>query len=305
MLVTASWSTLAVYLHEFMGLGLISIPIVPISTIGIAVSLYLGFRSRASYDRWWEARKIWGDISSASLGFLNQVNSIMYKEDTKEEAPDYMKKELLFRHLAWMTILKHQLRNSINYAKTTNYFKEHLNQNELEKAFKKTNPATHIILNQAQALKDILSKGYFDSMRHREINGLLLTFYETQEQCERIKRTPFPRYFSYLGQVFTWMFIILLPLGFLDTFSDEGARYIQDASLKKEYMFILVPFTVILSWIFFMMEKVSEDLEDPFNNDINDIPLDSIIRSVEIDILESLNEENIPNSILPIDDILH
>jgi len=101
------------------------------------------------------------------------------------------------------------------------------------------------------------------------------------------------------------MFIVLLPLGFLDTFSDEGARYIQDVSLKKEYMFILVPFTVILSWIFFMMEKVSDDLEDPFNDDINDIPLDSIIRSVEIDILQSLNEENIPNSILPIDDILH
>ena len=108
-----------------------------------------------------------------------------------------------------------------------------------------------------------------------------------------------------LSQIFTWIFIFLLPLGFLDTFEDEARRYLHDAVLEREYMFMIVPFTMLLSWIFYMMENISDSMEDPFEGGINDMPLNAMVRTIEIDMLESLQDSDIPNPIEPIDDVLH
>lgn len=74
------WSAFIIYLHDYVGLGIIAMPIIPLSTLGIAVSLYLGFRSKESYERWWEVRKIWGDIINKSRSFSNQIHRLLYTD---------------------------------------------------------------------------------------------------------------------------------------------------------------------------------------------------------------------------------
>jgi len=131
LLLTGGWAVLTVYLHDFLGWGLIAVPIVPLSTIGIAVSLYLSFRSKEAYDRWWETRKIWADIISKSRGFSNEIQAFFYKEDGSDDLY-ILRKEIVYRHLAWLTALKYQLRKNSRFIeqKKTRMF-NHLNTHPL------------------------------------------------------------------------------------------------------------------------------------------------------------------------------
>lgn len=319
LLIIGIWSASIVFAHVYLKWTLLSVPIVPLSTIGIAVSLYLGFRSKEAYDRWWEGRKVWGDIINKSRAFSNQVHSLLYDKEGNMVSDD-IKKELIYRHIAWVRSLKYQLRSTsrlIPYAKgrmfnhkivnedSFDLLKELLTEGEYKKVEAQSNMATQILINQGKALQKLTKEGYLDSIRHSEVNTILTALYDTQGKCERIKKTPFPRPFAYMGQVFTAVFVFLLPLGFFDTFEDESLRHNVSIFAQHEYMLMVIPFTMLLSWIFFMMEKVSDSMEDPFESGVNDLPLTAMVRTIEIDLLESLGEKEIPKPIQPVDDMLH
>lgn len=319
LLIISLWSTLIIYLHDYAGLGLISMPIIPLSTLGIAVSLYLGFRSKESYERWWEARKIWGDVINKSRAFSNQVHHLLYDNDNNH-LDLATKKEIIYRHIAWLYALKYQLRSTSRFTVHTksrlfnhkvinrdeiDYIAHYLPKQELDEIQNSSNIATQILFQQGKALQANAKNGYLDTIRHTNLNDTISAFYDAQGKCERIKKTPFPRPFAFLGQVFTAVFIILLPFGFLDSFKDEGSRYLHNAVLERDYMFLMIPFTMLISWIFYMMEKVSDNMEDPFEGSANDLPLSSMVKTIEIDLRESLQDENIPEPTLAINDILH
>ena len=319
LVIIGLWSASIIYLHDYMNLGIIAMPIIPLSTLGIAVSLYLGFRSKESYERWWEARKIWGDIINKSRAFSNQVHHLLYDEEGKS-IDVTQKKELIYRHIAWLYALKYQLRATSRFTvhsksrmfnhKVVNtdeakLISNYLSQQELEEIKDSSNIATQILFQQGKALQKHANNSYLDNNRHVNLNDSISHFYDAQGKCERIKKTPFPRPFAFMGQVFTAIFIFLLPFGFLDSFEDEGARYLKNALLERDYMFAMVPFTMLISWVFYMMEKVSDSMEDPFEGATNDLPLSAMVKTIEIDLRESLKDDNIPKPVQAIDDILH
>ncbi|NOQ30474.1 MAG: hypothetical protein GQ570_05050 [Helicobacteraceae bacterium] len=319
LLLTASWAAFAVYLHDFVGLGLISIPIAPITTIGIAVSIYLGFKSKETYDRWWEARKIWGDIINKSRSWSNKVHTLPFL-DNGTPISDTVKKELIYNHLAWITALKYQLRETSRLPKGNSLrmfnhkfipddefdeLSNFLDTKKLDQLSNYSNVATQILIKQGQLVQKMTIDGYLDSRKQVSFTESIEHLYDAQGKCERIKKTPFPRAFAHIGQIFTWIFMLLLPLGFIEIFEDQGLKYLHDALLQREYMFALVPFTMIISWVFFIMERVSDSMEDPFEGGVNDLPLNAMVRTVEIDLKESLGEKDIPLPVQPINDILN
>jgi len=318
LLIIGLWSAFIVYLHDFVGIGILAVPIIPVSTLGIGVALYLGLKNKEAYDRWWEGRKIWGDIINKSRAFSNQVHSLLYNEEHKT-IPKEVKENLIYRHLAWLTALTYQLRatsrlNNKTKPKIFQYkvihhnslepLSKYLEEQERKELESKSNMASQLIVNQGKALQNLVKDGYLDSVRHTQINTTLTHLYDTQGKCERIKKTPFPRPVAHLGQIFTIIFIILLPFSFLDIFQDEAKRYIEDELLRKEYMFAMVPFSMLIAWVFSMMEKVSDSMEDPFESGMNDLPLDSMVRTIEIDLLESLGKDNIPKPIEAVNHVL-
>ena len=101
------------------------IPWLPISVIGTAVSFYVGFKNNQSYDRMWEARKIWGGIVNESRtwgmmidGFISNLNT---KELASSEKIHAIKRRLIYRHIAWLYALRSQLLIPTSW--------EHINQN--------------------------------------------------------------------------------------------------------------------------------------------------------------------------------
>lgn len=277
----------------------ISLPWQPVSIIGIAVAFYLGFKNNSSYDRLWEARKIWGAIVNDSRSFGAATISFVEGED--ETA---MKKELIYRHIAWMTALRHQLRLSKEWEHTdlrikgkyfptvsedyhnklNNELEEFLSKEEVDSYDKRTNTATQILATQSQRLQELKNKGYFDNFRHMELHKLIRTFYDGQGKSERIKNFPFPRQYASTALWLNFAFCIFLPFAMLDFF--PGIEI---------WLLCLCPLmSALLIWIYFLMEKIGDFSENPFEGSFNDVPITSIARAIEIDLREMIDDKDIP-----------
>jgi len=301
-------------LYAFLDWRHIDIPFQPLSVIGIAVAFYIGFKNSQSYDRFWEGRKIWGGIVNYSRTWANNVLSFV--KDTPETH-----RVLIYRHLAWINALRIQLRQPTSFSIRKNnsverLFDRHGERNvvcdgleswvgmdEMTDLRKRKNVATHLVKNQGQHLKKLLEAGKITEFDKQVLHGNLEELYNLQGKCERIKNTPFPRQYAYFSTVFTWIFVLLLPFGLLDVFESHMGDI--ERLIGRGFIFMMVPFSVLISWIFITMEGVGSNSEDPFEGRINDVPMTALCRTIEIDLRDMLDEENLPEKVAPKDNILY
>ena len=299
----------AYHFFEHRGIS-IAIPFQPISLIGIAVAFYVGFKNNQSYDRFWEARKIWGGIVNYSRTWGNQVTNyvtdMFVTEKISAEQLAGIKHCLIYRHIAWINALRLQLRMPQSFSVKRNHMSKTVykgipggedwkrdvgpflkNMGEIETLKQRKNPATQIIQMQGEQLKNLMSKRIIEDFRHIHMMDTLAEFYNLQGKCERINNTPLPRQYSYFSKVFVWVFVLILPFGLVNEFSNIGHNYI----------WFTVPVSVLISWIFFTMETVGDSSEDPFENFINDVPMTALCRTIEIDLREMLGETDLPPKI--------
>jgi putative membrane protein len=288
------------YLLDFS----VTIPWQPISIIGIAVAFYLGFKNNSSYDRTWEARKIWGGIVNSSRTFGAAVTSFVVGPDQIE-----IRKELIYRHIAWLTALRFQLRlsqewehkeNRLNGLYSPTICEAYLNkldqellklipQAEIEYYNTKSNIATQILKKQSVRLQELRNKKYFEDFRHMEFHQLVTSFYTDQGKSERIKNFPFPRQYASTALWLTFVFCALVPFGMVDVFKTMGI-----------WMLVISPLlSGLIIWIFFLMEKIGDYSENPFEGTYNDVPITAIAKGIEIDLREMIDDENIPKPIKP------
>ncbi len=299
-------------LSHFTGIDF-SLPWQPISVLGIAVAFYLGFKNNSSYDRTWEARKIWGGIVNNSRTFGAALNSFIQTRDKTEDLK--IRQRLIYRHIAWLTALRYQLRLSRDwehkedrvkglYSPTiceeyfNNMDKEVMNlisEEEFELYKPKANIATQIMATQSRELQALHDLGYFDGFRHVEFHRLIAEFYADQGRSERIKNFPFPRQYASVALWNTLVFAALLPWGLLSVFTEDTDAW---------HIWLTVPFSGLITWVFFLMEKIGDYSENPFEGTYNDVPITSISRAIEIDLREMLGETEVPKPIAAVDGFL-
>lgn len=284
-----------------IGMGL---PWQPIGVIGIAVAFYLGFKNNSSYDRTWEARKIWGGIVNNSRSFGAQICSFVQGEES-----DQIKKELVYRHIAWMTALRYQLRLSRSWEHTEDRLKnryseslcedytstlnaelaKYISQDEISQLQGKSNLATQILKTQSIRLQELRDNNTYEDFRHMGLQNLITNLYEEQGKAERIKNFPFPRQYASTALWLTFVFCALVPLGLVDVFN-----------YSLGWIFWLTPvMSALIIWIFFLMEKIGDYSENPFEGTYNDVPITSIARGIEIDMREMINDTDIPKPTEP------
>jgi len=304
--------------YEYANLKWLTIPWVPLAVIGTAVAFYVGFKNNSAYDRMWEARKIWGGIVNYSRIWGSNVKAYVTNQFTSEKYSDVELKEihskLIYRHIGWLYTLRSQLliptpweHSQQNWhvrtvtkkrikkfgvglysdEVTEIQLKNCLPQEEFERLINYQNTATQIIDQQSESLKDLRSDDLIDDFRHMELQKILNEFYVFQGQAERIKKFPLPRQYGNVSFIFVAVFIFLLPLGMISEFAKLG---VYGAWLS-------VPFTIIVGWVYLMMELVGDYSENPFEGLGNDIPMLSLCRTIEIDLMEMLREEKIPAAI--------
>ncbi len=308
------WASAIFSSYIFLGWDQIDIPFQPLSVIGIAVAFYIGFKNSQSYDRFWEGRKIWGGIVNSSRTWATNVLSFVM--DDKE-----VHRVLIYRHLAWINALRIQLRQPSSFSIKENravekMFDRHgernpvcskldsfLSEEEDADLENRKNVATHIIKNQGLHLKQLLKEEKITEFDKQIFHNNLEELYALQGKCERIKNTPFPRQYAYFSTLFTWIFVLLLPFGLLNVFKVEINSFAQENDWWS--LALMIFFSVLISWIFVTMEKVGSNSEDPFEGRINDVPMTALCRTIEIDLRDMLNEDNLPEKVRPQDNILY
>lgn len=320
------WGGFVLFLHHyFHETYWISVPWLPIAVIGTAVAFYVGFKNNSAYDRMWEARKIWGGIvnSSRMWGVVSKsfVGNTFRKEGLSEEQLKEESKTLIYRHIAWLYTLREQLlkptpwehissdnKHMRRYTKLRR--KMAIDQFDTEKIGEIVGPlvskddganicsapnsATRLIDLQAQHLQKLRNEHVIDDFRHMEMQNILNEFYTLQGKCERIKNYPLPRQYASIGFYFVGLFIFLLPFGMLPLFDELGHHLV----------WLAVPFTTIVGWVFVMMELVGDYSENPFEGLPNDIPMKALCRTIEIDLRAMLDEKDLPPKIEAVEGVL-
>ncbi|MFK7979197.1 MAG: bestrophin family protein, partial [Saprospiraceae bacterium] len=230
-------------------------------------------------------------------------------------------KKLIYRHIGWLYALRSQLliptpwehinqnrhikKATEKYKKrygmnlnqdgiTENELAEFLSEEERLRLIEYKNTATQIIDQQSQDLAALRSLNLIDDFRHIELQKLLNDFYTHQGKCERIKKFPLPRQYGSSSFIFVGIFIFLLPLGMVSEFHKIG----------EGAVWMAVPFTVLVGWVYLMMELIGDYSENPFEGLGNDIPMHSLCRVIEIDLKEMLGETDIPPSITATNGVL-
>ncbi|MEM6261578.1 MAG: bestrophin family ion channel [Bacteroidota bacterium] len=296
----------------------ITIPWLPVSVIGTAVAFYTGFKNNQSYDRMWEARKIWGGIvnDSRTWGMMvdGYVSNLFTSIGVSQGELHATKQRLIYRHIAWLYAHRSQLliptswehisqegpvsRHAAYYQKnfgigllddevTRTELTLFLPEDEYDRMIHYANTATQIINEQSRDLAKLREEGLIDDFRHMEMGNVLKSFYTLQGKNERIKKFPLPRQYANMSRYFTAIFILFLPFSMIPSLMESG-----DLGFA-----LSIPITVLIGWIYVMMEVIGDYSENPFQGMANDIPMMSLCRTIEIDLREMLGETELPPAV--------
>ncbi len=302
------------------GLTFISIPWLPVSIVGVAVAFYLGFKNNASYDRTWEARKIYGGIVNASRSWAftarDFVGNLHATEPGTQAELDAARADLVHRLVAWMDALRFQLRKVKSWehgGKAYDHYRTWANvaefgvesvedqlarsisDEEVAEVLGMINPAAHLLANQSRALAQLRAKGWLDDFRHIQLQSLLHELMAQQGKAERIKNFPFPRQYATVNSFFAMAFTVLVPFGMVSEFAALGDGF---------GVWLTIPFSTLVSWVFLTADKIGDWSENPFEGLANDVPITAMSRGIERDIRQIIGETELPPARQPKDLIL-
>lgn len=272
--------TAAYLIREFLIEHEFDIPAIIPTVLGTAIAFFIGFNNNQSYDRWWEARKIWGGLVNDSRSWARSVVTYISQNEATPEAFTLIKNRMVRRHIAFLYALKANLRGAVD----ENYI-QYLEPSEIQEIAKHTNIPNAILIMQSRDLQQLNLDGKIDGFRLMEMSQLLVRFSDGMGMAERIKNTIFPTTYNYFTKVFIWLFVVSLTLVISHT-----------AGVWSIFMGWLVGFVFVSTQINGM------SLVNPFENNSSSIPLNQITRTIEINLLEMIGAENIPKPVKPIND---
>ena len=221
------------------------------SLLGFVLSLLLVFRTNTAYDRWWEGRKLWGKLVNDSRNFMIKINSILDEKEVKNR--NQIAKYLKF--------FPHFLANHLSKESTRLVLDEDFS--DLQKELQHHPPAELVFL---------LTKKLYQLKKENKISDTEMLFLDTQLSgfldvcggCERIKNTPIPYSYSSFIKKFIIFYVMALPV----------ANVVNLGGF-------MIPITMFVYYVLMSLELIAEEIEDPFNNDENDIPMEAISQNIE------------------------
>lgn len=292
-LATSTFLSTAVYfLYHNQYLEKASLPFSVAAILGSALAIFLAFRNNNSYNRWWEARTIWGSIINNSRIFARQIianaDSALASGKVNAKQIDDYKKEMVYRQIAFA----HALRLHLRGQKSLEEMEHLLSKEEFEHAVKKQNIPNYLLFLQGKCVKDGMKMEILGAFDNISLEPTLAGFNNFQGACERIKNTPLLRQYHFFTKLFLLVFIAILPFALITDFSKMGVPA------------LMIPLSILVAFVFGVMGKVGEVNEDPFENRITDIPMSAMCNTIERDLKEMLGETELPQKHSPQDGFL-
>jgi len=230
------------------------------SLLGFIISLLLVFRTNTAYDRWWEGRKMWGAIVNDSRNFISKLSVL----DLTTNERDYFE-----YHFPLFTVCaKEHLRGQRLMAP------EFLSPEDRTSFEKATHQSLWVILSLRVKLQVLRQRGIMDSLELSMLNQNLDRLVDSLGACERIKKTPIPFSYSLFIKKFIFIYVITMPLAFVELFG------YYSAFISTFVFYALVS-----------MEVLAEEIEDPFGTDENDLPTDALSDTIQQNTSELLQNK--------------
>jgi putative membrane protein len=271
LLFVVAYSLGIVVLYQNFHVTRISIPVAVPALLGTIISLLLAFRSNQAYDRWWEARIIWGAIVNDSRTISRQLISFVDNPYELEEIEQF-KARFIKRQIAWCYALSQSLRGF----GAANGLENYLDKNELLYIKKQRNVTVALLELHAMDLKKALQENWINRYQQIELDKSLSALCNHMGGSERIKNTIFPVTYSKYINMSIHLFIVLLPFGLIEYFG-----------------YMEVPLVIAIAAFFLLVEKMAVHLQDPFENKPTDTPTTTICRTIERDLCQMLNDHKL------------
>ncbi|RKP55839.1 bestrophin family protein [Pararobbsia silviterrae] len=240
--------------------GTFTFPALPLSLFGSALIIYLGFRNATAYARWWEARTLWGATVNHSRSFAREADLLFASTRAS------LQQTLTIRQIAYVHALRLHLRKQPPWDTLAAL----LDAEEIERLRRVANVPNAILLKTADLIG---TQGGLDGVRLAIFETTLRELTNAQGGMERIRNTPFPVQYATFPVLFTQVFCILLPLGLVEALQ----YYTPIGSTGVGFMFLA-------------LLQIGKDMEHPFANTPNDVPMSALTRSIEIDLRDGLGE---------------
>lgn len=254
----------------------LSLTPIPFSLIGLALAIFLGFRNTASYERWWEGRKLWGGLIIHARTFSRLVLCHWTPgADRGEEQVIQVRRVIAFAY---------ELKNALRGEPDSPSSRPYLAPGDPQVPGYAVSRCDVLLRRISQDLAQALGEGRINPMIAAEIERDVTALATIQGACERIRHTPLPFSYSLLLHRTAYLYCLMLPFGLV-----ESVGY-------------GTPLVVgLISYTFFGLDALGDEIEEPFGRAPNDLPLDALCRRIEIDLLAACGEQDLPPVLQPVD----
>ena len=293
-----------VILYHYFDLKWVGIPWSVVSLLGTATAFIVGFKNTQTYNRTLEAQQTWTAILNSSRAWGTMSRDFLNNPEKS--------KELIYRHIAWLTAMCYQMRSHRVWETTQKKHNaeyqqfyvipeqeialetelaKYLSHEELAYILSTQNKATQIMSLQSKVLKLLFDKQEIVVTQFIEMQRAIKDFYIQQGRSEQIKDSPYPRQYAIINTLLVKLFCFLLPFGMLREFDKLNESI--NGLMKGNMVLLVIPFSVLISWLYTSLGQVGESTENPFEGNANDIPISQLSRTIEIDLREMLGETNL------------
>lgn len=296
---------LPVLLYEVAGVRWLTLPLSVVTLLGTAATFVVGFKNAHTYARTLEAQKIWMSIVGVSR-YWGVISHAYLGDAAQTDA-------LIRRHLAWLTALRYQLREprpweTVNKRANAEYRRRYVIPEQCEPladALRRYLPAqaadallpadgkaAQLLAAQGIAVRQLLDAGLITTAEYAEFNNRIRELLDLQAQAERIKNFPYPRQYAIINTLFVRSFCVVLPFGLTSQFDLIGQQV--TGFMHGHMVWLAVPFSVIVSWIYTSLEQVGEGTENPFEGSANDVPISRLSTLIERDLRQMQGHADLP-----------
>ena len=273
LIALAVYDQIVVLVYKLLHWNWVSLPHIPLALYGSAIGVILGFRNQSCYGRWWEARTLWGSIVNNSRSWARQVVTMRSPDSADSAELATMQRRMVYHQIAYVHALRQHLRRLEPWQELAST----LTEPELNALRSEKNVPFTLQRQMADMLQDCKDRGWIEGWQWIAMDESLNDLADSQGGAERIKNTPMPVQYYYFPELFVHIYCFLLPLALIAPmgwYTPLGST--------------------LVGFIFLALDKIGRDLEHPFENEVNDVPLTQITHTIEVNLRQVLGETDLP-----------
>jgi putative membrane protein len=278
-----AWDVVIVFAFKVLHWEWVGTRHVPLALYGSAIGIIVGFRNNSAYSRWWEARKLWGQIVNTSRSLARQITTAIRPIGIDQDQMTELLRQIVYHQIAYVHALRQQLRGLdplpvVRGLIPAEAYAALVGEKNVPLAVQK---------QMGLMIREARQRGWIDNWEWQAMDRNLDTLMAAQGGAERIKNTPLPKQYDFFPKLFVQIYCLILPVGMV-----ENLGWLTPLG------------STLVGFMFLALEEIGRDLEDPFDNKIYDVPITAISKTIEINLRQILGETELPAAEKPVGGVL-